>query len=407
MIPVAVIGMGMSPADLTERQLCRIRQADVLVGGRRHLSFFSDLPVEKKEIRKDLSSLVAFVRKQAERRNVVVLASGDPLFYGIGGYLARTLGPEAVEIYPNVSTVAAAFARIREPWQDAAVVSLHGRSRADGFLQALRTGSKVAVYTDPEHPPEYLAALCVQAGFENFRMCVLEQLGSPSERVRWLSPPEAAAMQYEQPNLVVFRREEGLAATDCIGLQLGMPEAVYQHQGGLITKSEIRAVTLAKLALQPGNVLWDLGAGSGSVGLEASLLVGAGCIAAVEKDPVRAEQIEANCRQFGVKNLSVIRAQLPDGMAILPDPDRVFVGGGGAVLPEILTAADRRLPSGGMIVVNLVLIGRVESAAATLERLGYRVDIVQVQVNRSRPIAGGMRLEAENPVWILQAKKSK
>lgn len=404
--PVAVVGMGMSPADLTERQRARIRQADVLVGGRRHLACFAELPVEKKEIRKNLKALAAYIREQAVDRNVVVLASGDPLYYGIGGYLVRILGTESVEIYPNVSAVAAAFARIREPWQDAAVVSLHGRSRAGGLGDTLQNADKVAVYTDPEHPPQQLAALCLELGCDDIRMCVLEQLGSAAERIRWLTPAAAVEMQFEQPNLVIFRRESPrISATPSAGLHLGMPETVYEHEHGLITKSEIRTVAIARLALQPGHVLWDLGAGSGSVGLEASLLLGSGRIVAVEKDPRRADQIEANRRRFGITNLAVICAALPDGLTGLPAPDRVFVGGGGSALIQILAAVDRRLRPGGMIVVNLVLIDRLQAAAAALEDRGYRVDTVQVQVNRSRPLAGGMRFEAENPVWILRAEK--
>lgn len=408
MKPVAIIGMGMSPEDLTERQHARIRQAEVLVGGRRHLACFAELPAEKKEIRKDLGALAEFIRQRARQRNVVVLASGDPLFYGIGGYLARTLGPEAVEIYPNVSAVAAAFARIGESWQDAAVVSLHGRRRREELRRAMQRRDKVAVYTDPDHPPERLAALCREFGGEDVRMCVLERLGDPAERVRWLAPDAAASMQFEQPNLVIFRREaHGAAETNTAALQLGLPETAYDHQHGLITKAEVRAVTLARLVLQPGHVLWDLGAGSGSVGLEASLLIGGGRVVAVEKDPLRARQIEDNARRFGVDRLAVVRAQLPDGLAALPEPDRVFIGGGGPAVNEVLAAVDKRLPTGGIIVINLVLIGRLQAVAAELERRGYRVDIVQIQVNRSRPLAGGLRFEAENPVWILQAQKPK
>jgi len=408
MKPVAVIGMGMSPEDLTERQRTRIRQADLLIGGRRHLECFPDLTIEKIEIRKDLKALAGFIRQQAEGRRVVVLASGDPLFYGIGGYLSRKLGPEAVEIFPNVSTVAAAFARVREPWHDAAVVSLHGRSRRSDLRKALQNRDKVAVYTDPDHPPERLAALCQDWGLNGFRVCVLEQLGSPAERVRWFSPEAAAAMQFEHPNFVIFRREPlGGSPSERLELHLGMPEDAYDHQRGLITKSEVRAVALAKLALQPGHVLWDLGAGSGSVALEASLLVGTGRIVAVEKEALRADQIESNAQRYGVKNLAVIRGELPGALQGLPEPDRVFIGGGGSALPQILAAVDPHLRTGGIIVVNLVLMGRLDAAVGWLADRGYRVDAVQVQVNRSRPIAGGMRLEAENPVWILQAKKTK
>ena len=169
----------------------------------------------------------------------------------------------------------------------------------------------------------------------------------------------------------------------------------------MITKSEIRAISLSKLRLTTDQVLWDLGAGSGSVAVEAGLIIKKGQIIAVEKKSERVAQIKNNQKKFGVGNLEVVQAELPAGLDKLPRPDRVFIGGGGRRLKSIITAAAQYLKPGGGIVVNTVLIPNVETARATLEGLDFNTEINQVQINRSRPMPWAERLEALNPVWII------
>jgi precorrin-6Y C5,15-methyltransferase (decarboxylating) len=184
-------------------------------------------------------------------------------------------------------------------------------------------------------------------------------------------------------------------------LLLGAPDAWFDHEKGLITKAEVRAVTLSKLRLGPRHTLWDLGAGSGSVAVEAALFVTAGKIIAVEKEPQRVGQINANARRFGVGNLRAVQAQLPAGLTGLPRPHRVFIGGGGRDLPAIVAAAARRLRPGGILVVNTVLVQNLDAAAQTLRELGFRTEIVQVQILRGQDMPFSTRLEALNPVWII------
>jgi precorrin-6B C5,15-methyltransferase / cobalt-precorrin-6B C5,C15-methyltransferase len=163
----------------------------------------------------------------------------------------------------------------------------------------------------------------------------------------------------------------------------------------------VRAVALSKLRLSPGQVLWDLGAGSGSVAIEASLLLGKGRIVAVEQRSERIDQIKANARRFAVRNLSVVQAVLPAGLARLPKPDRIFIGGGGKNLPAIISEAARHLKPDGIVVINTVLLQNVHDAAAALRRLGFATEMVQLQIHRSRPMPWSERLETLNPVWII------
>jgi len=406
---IHVIGIGMGLRDLTPRHREIIEQAQVLVGGRRLLELFPEVAAEKIPVTRDIAGVVDSIRSRMAAERVVVLASGDPLFYGIGATLVRELGTRQVRVHPNVTTVAAAFARLNQPWGQARIISFHGRDARDEMAEELQQGSILALLTDPKHNPAWIGKTLLERGLGRIAMCVLERLGLADEKVRWLTPAQAVEMQFSDPNLVVLQPPQATETDDsaplAAALGLGMADEDFLHERGMITKTEVRAVSLAKLRLRPGQTLWDLGAGSGSVGIEAAVLLGSGRIAAVEKNPARAAQIEANASRFGVTNLTVHRVELPQGLDDLPDPDRVFIGGGGKDITAMLEHAARRLPLGGIIVVNLVVLQNLAKVMACCERLDLATEIVQLQVQRSRSLAeAGDRLEALNPVWIVTVK---
>jgi len=400
MKPVNIIGIGMTFEDLTARHLDIIDKADILVGGKRLLSLFEKSGARKKIIGKDIDGVVNFVKREMKTNRVVVLASGDPMFYGVGRRLVKAVGAQHTVVHPNISSVAAAFARIKEPWDDAGVVSLHGRQNENRLLKALEEENKIAVFTDPKNNPAWLAARLMKNQFFNYKMCVLEALGANSEKVRWYTLAEAAKLEFADPNMVILKRSS-IGVKDTMPLSLGAPDSWYDHQKGLITKSEIRAITLSKLCLATEHILWDLGAGSGSVSVEAGLMIKKGQIFAIEKNAERVAQIKDNQKRFGISNLTVIQADLPQGLEKIPRPDRVFIGGGGRQLKAIITAAARYLRPEGVMVINTVLIPSVETARATLEKLQFKTELIQVQINRSRPMPWAARLEASNPVWIV------
>lgn len=399
MNPIMVIGVGMGPGDLSRRALKAIERAQVLAGGRRQLDMFPQHEGEYLVLQGHMDHWIEEVRRLAQERRVVVLASGDPGFYGIAQRLTKALGAQAVEIIPNVTTVQAAFARIKEPWQEAKVVSLHGRDPLP-LLAALPGTQRLAVYTDPANTPAVIAGLLLERGQEDWRMWVLEDLGTNGEKVTPCTLEEAQRGHFSPLNLVVLARQSWPEP-----LALGQPEEAYAHQAGLITKSEVRVVALAKLELGPGQVLWDLGAGSGSLGLEASLLMPGGRVVAVERDPQRAAQIALNRRRYGVAMLEVVEAELPQALAELPTPQRVFVGGGGQALEATVEEAARRLPPTGVAVVSLVRLAALESARRALASQGLETEVTQVQVSRSASLAGDLYLKAQNPVWLLKGKR--
>jgi precorrin-6Y C5,15-methyltransferase (decarboxylating) len=400
MKPVTIIGIGMTFKDLTARHLEMINQADILVGGKRLLNLFEESRAQKKIIDRDIDGIVNFVKQEMKTKRVVVLASGDPMYFGIGRRLIDTIGARHTTVYPNISSVAAAFALIKEPWDDARVISLHGRKNYNRLLRALEEEHKIAVFTDPKNNPAWLASHLLENQFSNYKMCVLENLGDSSEKFDWYTLSEAAGLKFADPNMVILKRSPG-GVKEKMPLLIGAPDSWYDHHKGLITKSEIRAITLSKLRLASEHILWDLGAGSGSVSVEASLIVKKGKIFAVEKNSERIEHIKKNKKRFDIGNLTVIQAELPEGLEKLPRPDRIFIGGGGRQLKSIITAAAPYLKPEGMMVVNTVLIPNFEAARATLEKLDFNTEIIQVQINRSRQMPWAERLEAVNPVWII------
>jgi precorrin-6B C5,15-methyltransferase / cobalt-precorrin-6B C5,C15-methyltransferase len=405
MKPVAIIGMGMTFEDLTARHLKIIETADILIGGKRLLDFFEESRARKKIIGKDIDGIVNFVKQEMKNKRVVVLASGDPLFFGIGRRLVNAIGDRNIRVFPNISSVAAAFARIKEPWDDVRVISLHGRKNAPCLLKALEEENTVAVFTDPKNNPAWLASRLLENQFLNYKICVLEALGSASEKISWYTLTEAEGMEFTDPNMVVLKRGS-IVTKDKTRLFLGVPDSWYDHHKGLITKSEIRAITLAKLRLATDHILWDLGAGSGSVAAEAALFIKKGKIFAIEKKSERIEHIKSNKKRFGIGNLKAIQAELPQGLAKLPRPDRIFIGGGGRQLKSIITTATQYLKPKGVMVINTILIPNVEIARETLEKLDFNTEIIQVQINRSRQMPWTERLEALNPVWIISGRRS-
>ena len=404
MKPVTIIGMGLSPGDLTETHKEMIRHADILMGGERHLSYFKDTPAIKRSIGKDLKEAVAFIRSHMEKSAIVVLASGDPLFFGIGSVITGALDPDQVEIMPNISSIAAAFARIKEPWSHAKIISLHGRNKEAELLEAVNTHDRVGVFTDPKKNPTWLAGFLIERDAGDIQMGVFEKLGTPEEKTGWYALAEAAALVFEEPNVIILKGQPK-KMTPALPLHLGMEEADFEHERGLITKSEIRAVTLAKLRLLPHHILWDLGAGSGSVAIEAALFLNKGKIFAIEQKAERVNQIKTNITRFGVTNIEAMSAVLPEGLNDLPAPDRVFVGGGGRDLDRIIAAVAPLIKPDGVMVINAVLLDNLETAVKALKKSGFQTEVIQVQIQHSRAMPWSERFEAQNPVWIITGKK--
>ena len=392
--PILVLGIGAGGADrLLPALRERVQAADLLVGGRRHLAAFPDAPGERLAITGELAPVLQRLSQawQAGER-AVVLASGDPLLYGMGATLRRHLPPEALEIVPAPSAFQLAFAALAEPWHDARLLSAHGRPLAP-VIAAARQAAKAAILTDRRHTPAAIAQALLETGLApETPAAIAEELGGPAQRVRRMSLEEAS--QAEVRPLNVFLVWPGQVLPEPV--PPGLPDQAFITTGRQITKREVRLLSLAELALGPGEVLWDLGAGSGSVGIEAARSQPTARVHAVERRAQFCQHIQENLRRFPAPNLRLIQGVAPEACQELPDPDAVFLGGSGGRLADILDQVTRRLRPGGRLVINLATL---ESLATVRERLPD-ARITQLHCSRGVDIQGKLRLEPLNPVFM-------
>jgi precorrin-6Y C5,15-methyltransferase (decarboxylating) CbiT subunit len=303
--------------------------------------------------------------------------------------LAARFGPQRLEVHPAPSSVGLAFARVGLPWDDATVVSAHGRPLADA-ARIVAAATKAAVLVSPDNPPEALGKELLSRGHGPAKVVVCSRLGLDGETVVRTDLVGLAASTWDPLSVVIILRGDPVGEQPA--LSWGRPEQAFAHRAGMVTKGEIRAVVLGKLQLPAAGVLWDVGAGSGSVAIEASLLSPPLQVYAVEREHDDAVRIETNAAELGA-SITVVEGTAPEALAGLPDPDRVFVGGGGL---DVLDVVLSRLRPAARVVATFAALDR---AAAAADRLGQ---LVQLSAGRGTRLPdGGWRLAAENPVFVV------
>ncbi|NMO16460.1 precorrin-6y C5,15-methyltransferase (decarboxylating) subunit CbiE [Pyxidicoccus fallax] len=404
---VTVVGVGDDGcAGLSARAANAVAQAQVLVGGERHLAFFPQFTGERIVLKGGLGATLERVAELANEHQVCVLASGDPLFFGIGGLVARKVGADAVEFVPHPSSVQLAFARIGVAWEDAQVLSFHGRPLT-GLCSRLRELAKAALLTDGVNTPPVIARHLLAHGQTGFTAWVCERLGNPGERVRPFSLEALSGGEDVDPLnvLVLLRTDPTWRPPPRVPFLLEDAYAKRVPKRGLITKREVRLLSLGLLGLREDSVVWDVGAGSGSVGIEAALLAPAGHVYGVEVDPEGVALCRENALALGADNFSIIEGRAPEALAGLPDPDAVFVGGSKGSMRDILDVAFSRLRPGGRLVANAVTLENVAEAYAGLKELGVEPEVLLVNVARGEPLARYQRYDAHNPIHLFAASK--
>ncbi len=422
--PCRIIGiLDDGYSGLTAAARSHLERADLVIGAARTLDLVAPILAptsERRSLDGHLPQVADWVAEaRAQGRSSVVLATGDPLFHGIAGSLITRLGLASCVVLPNLSTLQLALARWGMPWQEAQLLSVHSRDSGEWspgagpehglyrLAQALHQQRLLGVLTSPANGPDRIARLLLAEGLaECFTMRIAERLHQSDERLLGPLPPrECAAQPFAGPNVVLLERIEPIRQPQLFGL----PDEAYlqrRPQRGLITRQEVRAVTLARLRLRLDSVLWDIGAGSGSVGLEAARLCRQGHVYAIEKNAEDYAIAAENRRRLGLANYTLHHGRAPAGLSRWPDPDAVFIGGSGGELPILIGIALARLKAEGTLVMNFVTLEHLAEALTELKAQRAHWEVLQLQSARSRPLLDLHRMQAENPVWIVIAERT-
>ena len=413
---ITVVGMLGDSFELLGRDAQRaLHNAAAVAGGRRHIEAWRSWsqrqpgregrtkPIPVIEMGGDADAFAHQIAQRAveQTQRVCVLASGDPGFFGVVRSLLSVVDRSTIEVLPSPSSVSVAFARLGLPWDDAVVVSAHGRPLEDA-VRVLRLARKAAVLTSPDSPPQALGRALADNGLSMDLVAVCSRLGYSDETVQEISLEELSRGTWDPLSVVVLvgpgRLQPvgwspgSMRSSSAPTLAWGLPDEVFAHRDGMVTKAELRAIVLGKLALPPAGVLWDVGAGSGSVAVECARLCPGLTVFAIEEREDDAARISANAASLDAP-VHVVSSHAPEALQVLPDPDRAFVGGGGV---EILDAVLKRLRPGGQVVATYAAMDR---AAAAAGRLGA---MAQISVSSGARLPdGGWRLEARNPVFVV------
>lgn len=378
---LTVVGIGEDGvAGLSDEAKRAISGAAHVFGGKRHLALAAELI--RGEARQwptpfdsEMRDVVAL-----RGRNVCVLASGDPFLYGVGVTLTRAISSNEMRVLPAPSSFSLAASRLGWALQDIETVSLHGHA-IDLIRPLLQPGARIIALTSDGEAPAQIAALVSGSGFGASRLTVLEALGGDSERIR-ATTADGFDLENINPLNVMALELESVPQARILPLASGLADELFEHDGQ-ITKREIRAVTLSTLAPRRGELLWDIGAGSGSIAIEWMLCHPSLRAIAIEHNAERAERIERNASACGVPGLKVVKGAAPEALANLPTPDVIFIGGGGSDT-GVFDAAIAALRPGGRLVANAVTLEMETLLLSRHASLGG--ELLRLQVSRAAPV---------------------
>jgi precorrin-6Y C5,15-methyltransferase (decarboxylating) len=402
-----VVGIGLDGLDgLVGKSRAILAAAEAIAAPSQHLVHVATCPGRKIALDADMHGWIPLLERELAERSVVLLATGDPLFFGIGRLLVNHFSPATLVFHPHLSCLQLACSRVQIPWQDATLVSLHGRS-PEALLQALKQRrSPIAILTDGVNTPAAIARIVLDLRLpQTYRLWVCSQLGGAEEQVEDYDLDMALHRHFPMPNIALLVAHP--AASSRNPPILGIPDGdwlTFPDRPGLITKQEVRVLSLSLLQLQPQIVVWDIGAGTGSVAIEIGRLVPSAQVYAIEQTAAGITLIRKNCQRFGVTNVSAIAGKAPAALADLPDPQRIVVGGGGVNLAENIATCLQRLGPEGILVGNFATLEACATAQQVFGAAGWPVQLLQVNLARSVAIATATRWAPLNPVTLLQAR---
>lgn len=409
---IQILGIGddgLEGLTVASRQL--IEQAELLVGARQSLAAVAPSAAARFEIGGDLEAIVRTL-EAAQGKRVVVLATGDPMFYGTARFLCDRLGKQRFEITPHVSSMQLAFARVKESWDEAYLTNLAAQP-LERVVEKTRIAAKVGLFTTEAIPPAAVAKALLERHIDYFTAYVCENLGSPDECVTQGELSEVAAQQFSPLNVMILVRKPDVPdrPASMAGRRLfgNRDEAFLQShpKHGLLTPAEVRAIALAEMDLGPASTVWDVGAGSGSVAVEAAQIASSGQVFAIEMDPEDYSLIAANAQSFGVTNLTPVLGKAPEAWAGLPSPDAIFVGGAGRQVSQIVELAFDQLRPGGRLMANVGSIENLAAVRSILQAKAGDAQVWMINLARGNDQLDRLRFESMNPTFLVAAVKPK
>ncbi len=406
---VSIVGIGDDGIEGMTGQARRlVEAAEVLLGPETCRGLLPEDLAARLAVAASLDDLVDKV-DEAKGRPTVVLASGDPLFYGMARFVCSKLGKDRFDVIPHVSSMQLAFARVKESWEDAYLANLTGQS-IERVIDRIRQSDTVGLFTSDHWTPSLVAKTLLEEGLGSFHAYVCENLGSPDERVTQGTLAEIARDSFGPLNVMILVRQSRVTDQPGeIGQRLfGNPDESFlqsRPKRGLLTPAEVRAMALAELGLRETSIVWDVGAGSGSVSLEAARIARCGRVYAIEMDPDDHRLIETNAERFAVNNLTAVLGRAPDAWRGLPAPDAVFVGGSGRDVASLVEQAWEKVKAGGRLVSA---VNSIENLAAVHALLRARSDDASywlVTIARGIEQMDRIRFESLNPIFLIAATK--
>ena len=408
---IHIIGIGDDGlAGLTQAARDIVGKAQLIVGSAQTLSAVLYTGAELREVSGDLDALVSLIDDRSSDR-IVVLTTGDPLFYGVARYLCERLGKDRFEVIPHVSMMQTAFARIKESWDEAYLANL-ASIPLERAVEKMRSAEKAGLFTTEQISPADVAAELSKRGIDYFTAFVCENLGSPNERVTQADLNELSSLDFAPLNVLILVRKPGVPGkprTASTGRLFGNPDELFLQstpKRGLLTSTEVRVIALSLMELRPDSIVWDIGAGSGRVSIEAARIACEGTVYAIEMDPEDHQLIQENATRFAVPNVVAVMGKAPEAWQDLPDADAIFVGGTGREVSEIAAASCARLSPGGRIVVNCGSISNLSALPKALASNASDVEVRMVNIAHATDQLDSVRFESQNPTFLISARKT-
>ena len=397
-LPVTVFGMGVEGRkSLPDHRQADILNMDELWGTQHFLNEWPEFTGKKVVFSSHLTAQLEELQSRREWQKIALLASGDPGFFGISNTLVKLLGEADVRIYPGLSSLQIAFARVSLPWHDAVLTSVHARPLIE-LIGLARRHAKLGILTDPGNNPTVISSQLIAAGIPDCRAIVCENLGMPNEKITDSSLSLISKQSFAPLNVMILIQDPNVLSP-C----KSRSDDAYEHQSGLITKRDVRLIALDRLELMPDSFAWDIGAGSGAVAIEMAELAWQGQVFAIEKSPIQIEFIRRNKNRFGALNLNIIPGEAPQVLTGLPVPQAVFIGGSGGKIVEILEFLLQLEGLDCHLVANFTLLENLNQAMHWFDARKIDAELTACSFSYGQKVGKGTRLNPINPVYILSA----